>query len=339
MKSFLSRLGSFLLISIFSSITVLCLAYNASSTEELQIAGDSFSQKLFQGYENAYQKQTGEKFKYFISGTLGGIRLFIDKTVDLSATSVVPTPIEKNQIDDGLLMIPTGGGALAIVYNLEDVPRHVDLTREQLAGIFTGTINNWQMIDSSLPNRQIYVVVRSDSSNNSFILTKYIQKITNGMILASRRPQWGFRIYSAFADDNGISGEIKRVDGSIGYVSKYIATSKNLSIARLENKQSRFVEPSLEETKKSLENIKFKDDFSIENIDDPEDGYPLVSLTWLLTRQRYSQDNTLDATKKLLRWIVTQGQNLNEDLGYTKIPESVTKKVLEKIDHQLKIFF
>jgi len=326
-------------IGIFSTIIVIVLAFNVNSAEILQIAGDSFSERLFQGYSSLYQQQTGEGFRYFISGNLGAISLFINKTVDLVATSVVPTPIDKNQMEDGHLMIPVGGGAIAIVYNLEDVTRDVNLTREQLVGIFTGKITNWQMIDSAFPNRQINVVVRSDGSNNSFILTKYLNIITQGKVSASRLPQWDFQIYSAFSQDSAISGEIKAVDGSIGYISKYMANAKNLSTARIENKQSRYVEPTLQETKKALENITFKDDFTIENIDDPEDGYPLVSLTWLLAKQRYSESNNLNSTIKLLNWVLTEGQKLNEDLGYTKVPESVISKIIEKIDTQLKVYF
>ena len=193
-------------IGIFSTIIVIVLAFNVNSAEILQIAGDSFSERLFQGYSSLYQQQTGEGFRYFISGNLGAISLFINKTADLVSTSVVPTPIDKNQMEDGHLMIPVGGGAIAIVYNLEDVTRVVNLTREQLVGIFTGKITNWQMIDSAFPNRQINVVVRSDGSNNSFILTKYLNIITQGKVSASRLPQWDFQIYSAFSQDSAISG-------------------------------------------------------------------------------------------------------------------------------------
>ena len=40
-------------------------------------------------------------------------------------------------MEDGLLMVPTGGGALAIIYNLKDVTTNVKLSRDKLAKIFT----------------------------------------------------------------------------------------------------------------------------------------------------------------------------------------------------------
>lgn len=240
-------------------------------------------------------------------------------------------------MEDGLLMVPTGGGALAIVYNLKDVTTNVKLSRDKLAKIFTGQISNWQQVNPRFPNKEIQVVVRSNSSGTSFILSKYLQKITNGKIAASRKPNWGFEVFSSHPQDSGVAGEIRRIDGAIGYVQVNVAQTNNLPIARIENQSGRYVRPNLEETKKALANIKFQEDFTTENINDPEDGYPLVSLTWLLFRQRYPNQDTVTASKELLTWILTKGQSFNEELGYTKIPEDVTPKVIESINNEFKV--
>ena len=96
-----------------------------------------------------------------------------------------------------------------------------------------------------------------------------------------------------------------------------VARKNKLSVARIQNQAGRYVKPTLKETKKALANVKFQDDFTTEDINDPEDGYPLVSLTWMLFHKRYSNQEMVTANKELLTWVLTKGQSFNEDLGFT----------------------
>ncbi|MEM9925243.1 MAG: phosphate ABC transporter substrate-binding protein PstS [Cyanobacteria bacterium P01_D01_bin.50] len=317
--------------------TTIISTTNPVFAQLLRGGGASFPQPLFERYQKEYQQETGKNFKYTAIGSGGGIRLFSDRSIDFGATTLIPTPIEQNQMDDGLLMVPTGGGAIAIVYNLKDVSSNVRLSRDTLAKIFTGKIANWKQVNPRFPNKDIQVVVRSNSSGTSFILTKYLEKITNGKITASRKPNWGFEVFAARAGDSGIAGEVRRIDGAIGYVQTGVARKNNLSVARIQNQAGRYVKPTLKETKKALANVKFEDDFTTEDINDPKDGYPLVSLTWLLFHKRYPNQEILTANKELLTWILTKGQNFNEELEFTKIPGDVANKVIETANNELKV--
>ena len=323
--------------SALTVTTITFTTYAATSTQLLKGAGASFSQPLYQRYSAEYERETGIKFNYTATGSGGGIRLFMNKTVDFGGTTLIPTPIEKNQMKDGLLMVPTGGGAIAIVYNLEDVTADVKLSREQLAKIFTGQIANWNQVDSRFPNKKIQVVVQSDSSGTTLTLTRYLREITGGKIEATREPNWGFQVFAAFPQDSAVAAEVRRIDGAIGYVQTNFARQNNLSIARIENRAGRYVEPTLAETEKALANIKFNDDFTTEDIDDPEDGYPLVSLSWLLFAEEYPNETLVQANKNLLIWILTKGQNFNRELEYTKIPEDVAQKVIETATKKLRV--
>ena len=325
------------LIATAVTATTIAFTTNPVSAQLLRGAGASFPQPLFERYQKEYEQETGKKFKYTVVGSGGGIRLFSNQSVDFGATTLIPTPIEQNQIEDGLLMVPTGGGAIAVIYNLKDVSSNVRLSRDTLAKIFTGQISNWQQVNPRFPNQDIEVVVRSGSSGTSFILTKYLEKITNGKIAASRSPNWGFDVFSRHFQDSGVAGEVRRIDGAIGYVQTNVARKNNLSVARIENQAGRYVKPTLTETKKALANVNFKTDFTTEDINDPKEGYPLVSLTWLLFHKRYSNQETVTANKELLTWILTKGQNFNEDLEYTRIPEDVAKKVIEAANNEFKV--
>ncbi|MDF5736641.1 MULTISPECIES: phosphate ABC transporter substrate-binding protein PstS [unclassified Nostoc] len=336
MKTFTLGNWQKILTTTLTIITIYC-STNAASAQLLRGTGDSFSEPLYQRYSVEYQRQTGAKFKYTAIGSGGGIRLFTNKSVDFGATTLIPTPTEKNQMKDGLLMIPTGGGAIAIVYNLEDISTDVKLSREILAKIFTGQIANWNQVDPRFPSKKIQVVVRSDGSGTTLTLTRYLQKITNGKIEASREPNWGFQVFAGVTEDSRVVGEVRRIDGAIGYVQTSFARQNNLQTARIENRAGRYVEPTLAETKKALANIKFNDDFTTEDINDPEDGYPLVSLSWLLFSQKYPDETLVQATKNLLRWVLTKGQEFNQQLEYTRIPEDVANKVIETTNNELRV--
>lgn len=320
-----------------TAVTTITYHTNPVSAQLLRGAGASFPQPLYKRYQIEYERETGKKLKYTDIGSGAGIRLFANKSVDFGSTTLIPTPIEQNQMENGLLMVPTGGGALAIVYNLKDVTANIKLSRDTLAKIFTGKISNWQQVNSRFPNKEIQVVVRSNSSGTSFILSKYLEQITNGKIAASRKPNWGFEVFSGYSQDNGVAGEVRRIDGAIGYVQVSVAQENNLSVARIENQAGRYVKPTLEETKKALANVKFKEDFTTEDINDPKDGYPLVSLTWLLFHKKYPNQDLVTANKELLTWILTKGQSFNEELEYTKIPEDVTQKVVESANNEFKV--
>lgn len=325
------------IVALTLTATTLTFTTNAASVQLLKGAGASFSEPLYQRYSAEYERETGVKFQYTAIGSGGGIRLFINKTVDFGGTTLIPTPIEKNQMQDGLLMVPTGGGSIAIVYNLQDVTADVKLSRQQLAKIFTGKIANWNQVDTRFPNKKIQVVVQSDSSGTTLTLTRYLRKITGGKVEASRDPNWGFQVFAAFPQDSGVAGEVRRTDGAIGYVQTNFARQNNLPTARIENQAGRYVEPTLAETEKALANIKFKDDFTTEDIDDPGDGYPLVSLSWLLFYKQYPNEALVQAHKNLLTWILTKGQNFNRELEYTKIPEDVAQRVIETANQELRV--
>ncbi|MBW4677616.1 MAG: phosphate ABC transporter substrate-binding protein PstS [Desmonostoc geniculatum HA4340-LM1] len=317
--------------------TTINFTTNAASAQLLRGAGDSFAQPLIERYSQEYEKETREKFKYSAVGSGGGIRLFMKNSVDFGATTLIPTPIEINQMEDGLLTVPIAGGAVAIVYHLKEVSSDVKLSRQQLAKIFTGQISNWQQINSRFPNKRIQVVVNSENSGTSFILTKYLQKITGGKILASRKPDWGFKVFAALSQDSEIAGEVRRIDGAIGYVQTNVALGNKLSIATIENQAGNYIKPTLEQTKKALANIKFQEDFTTEDIQDPKNGYPLVSLTWLLVHKNYPNQDILQKTQNLLTWILTKGQSFNEDLGYTTVPEDVSPKLIEAVKNEVKL--
>lgn len=307
------------------------------NAQAIKGAGASFPDILYDRYRQEYQQATGNNFKYAAIGSGGGIRFFINKNVDVGSSTLIPTPIERSQMEDGLFTIPTAGGAIAIVYNLQNVSTDIKLSRKQLSKIFTGEIGNWSQISPRFPDQKIQVVTRSDNSGTTFLLTRYLNKVSGGKIAASRQPNWGFPLYAQRAQDSGVAGEVRRVDGAIGYVQASFAVANGLPTARLENLAGDFVKPTVEETNKALSSIKFNSDLTLDNISEIETGYPLVGLTWLLVYRKYPNETALKATQEFVTWVLTKGQGFNEDLEYTKIPENITQQAIDLVNTQLKV--
>lgn len=319
------------------SLIAFTFASDAVNAQSIKGAGASFPATLYERYREEYQKETGIDFKYSSIGSGGGIRFFINQRVDVGSSTLIPTPIEKSQMEDGLVTIPTAGGAIAIVYNLQNVSTDIKLSRKQLTKIFTGEIGNWSQVSSRLPNKKIQVVTRSDNSGTTFLLTRYLNQVSEGKIAASRKPNWGFELYAQRAQDSGVAGEVRRIDGAIGYVQASFAVENDLPMARLENLAGDYVRPSVEETDKALANIKFNEDFTLTSSKEPEDGYPLVGLTWLLLYQKYPSEASLKSTQDFITWVLTKGQEFNEDVEYTTIPEEITQKAIDLVNNDLKV--
>ena len=324
-------------LSAAAVASTLAFASHGAYAQLIKAAGASFPEILFERYSTEYEEETGAEFEYKVIGSGGGIRKFVEESINIGSTTLVPTPIERNQVDDGMLMIPTAGGAVAVVYNLQNVTTDVRLSREKLAQIFTGEISNWRQVNPRLPNREIQVVVRSDDSGTTFILTKYLREITNGEVAASRNPNWDFDVFAERPQDSGVAAEVRRIDGAIGYVQASYALRNNLPVARLENLAGNYVNPTVEETKKALGELEFNEDLTTTQISDPAAGYPLVGLTWLLIYKKYPNQDLLDSTQNFITWVLTRGQEFNEELNYTKIPEDVAERALETINNELGI--
>ncbi|MBR8832070.1 MAG: Phosphate-binding protein PstS [Chroococcopsis gigantea SAG 12.99] len=317
------------------SVTVVIGSVGQAVAQSLSGAGATFPAPLYQRYFSDYKNSTGTTVNYNAVGSGAGIRQFIAGTVDFGASDVAPSASEKSQMKSGLTLVPTAGGAVAVVYNIAGV-NNLQLSRANLAKIFSGEITKWNQVDSKLPNKPIKVVVRADGSGTTEIFTSHLSAISGGFkskVGASKEPNWGFTVLKGPKND-GVAALVKQTDGAIGYVQDTYARKNEgptMRTAKIQNKAGRYVEPSLAEANKAMAGVAFNSDFTAD-VNDPREGYPIVGLTWLLVPTRYNDAKKAAEVKKLLRWILTTGQGINNQLEYTRIPESVTKKVLAAVD-------
>jgi phosphate transport system substrate-binding protein len=310
-------------------------AIGQAGAETLNGAGATFPAPLYQRYFADYKKATDVTVNYNAVGSGAGIRQFIGETVDFGASDVAPSASEKSQMKRGLLLIPTAGGAVAVVYNLPGV-NNVQISRQVLPKIFSGEITKWNQVNPKLPDKPIKVVVRADGSGTTEIFTSHLSAISpafKSKIGASKEPNWGFTVLKGPKND-GVAALVKQTEGAIGYVQDTYARKNegpSMRTAKIQNKAGRYVEPSLAEADKAMAGISFNADFTA-NVDNPKDGYPIVGITWLLVYNKYDNAQKAAEIKKLVKWILSTGQNINTELEYTKIPAGVAKRASAAVE-------
>lgn len=308
-----------------------------SQDKELLGAGATFPYVLYSKMFDVYYKQTGIKVNYQSIGSGGGIRQLKEKTVDFGASDAFLSDEQLKEFDSPVLHIPICLGAVVITYNLPGNPE-LKLTPDVIADIFLGKIKKWNDAritqlnpDVKLPNMNITVIHRSDGSGTTFVFVDYLSKVSKEWeTKVGRGTSVAWPVGLGAKGNEGVTGLVKQIPGSIGYVELIYAKQNKLPIALVKNKKGKFIKPELSSIT-SAGNVKIPDDTRISITDtDSEDGYPISSFTWILVYKEQNYKNrSFERAKqlvKLLWWMIHDGQNYTEPLDYAKLPSVAVKK-------------
>lgn len=344
-------LKSKILIGIIAAIllatsTVLTGAVYAQNKVTINGAGATFPFPLIDTWRVEYLKVHPEaNINYQSIGSGGGIKQFTAKTVDFGATDA---PLSKNESQKvpGAVHIPETIGSVVAAYNIPSIPeKGLKLTGEVLADIFLGKITKWndpkiQALnkDKTLPADDIVVVHRSDGSGTTYVWTDYLSSVSPAwkeQLGKGKSVQWPVGIGAP--GNEGVANAIKGSPNTIGYVELGYALTTKTPFASVQNKEGKFVEPSLNSTKAAVEaNVaslpKGDGDWSNVTLVNAAgaDSYPIASLTYLLLYKEMSTDPNLDQAKAkalvdFISWAITDGQKMGPSLGYVPLPDGVVK--------------
>jgi phosphate transport system substrate-binding protein len=159
---------------------------------ELTGAGSTFDAPFFSAaFAHYHQLHPTVSVRYSAVGSGDGIKEFSAGAVDFGASDVPMTPAEQAAAKGGsIVQVPVDLGAVVVSYNFDNagglaVPLH--LTGAVLARIYLGQITNWDdpaitalNPRDALPDEQIKVVHRSDSSGTTYIFTDYLSAVAPG---------------------------------------------------------------------------------------------------------------------------------------------------------------
>ena len=305
----------------------------------LQGSGASFPAPIYSRWFREFStKAPNVRVNYQATGSGAGVKAFIEGQTDFGASDAAMTDDEIKQANGNVSLIPVTAGNIVLGYNLPDV-KAIKLSRKAYVGIFLGEIKKWNdpeiakaNPDVKLPETDITVVHRSDGSGTTFVFTQHLAAISDAW-----KPGKGTSIEWPVGvggrKNDGVAALIAQTPGSIGYIEYAFAVSSKMTMASLENKAGKFVEPTLAASKKALEGVDLPPDLRAWATDPVgEESYPIVTYTWILAKKDYPEDAKAAAVKKLLTWCLTDGQALSEELHYVPLPEAVAKKVLEAVN-------
>ena len=177
------------------------------------------------------------------------------------------------------------------------------------------------------------VVHRSDGSGTSYIFSDYLSSVSKDWEShVGRNTSVKWPVGLGAKGNEGVSGQVKQLPGTIGYVELAYARQNKLPFADIRNAAGTFVAASLESVTEALATAKVPDDFRFSMVNPPgEKAYPIAGATWLLI---YEQQKDAAKGKKLiefLKWAMAQGEGMAASLDYAPLPESMRAAVLERI--------
>lgn len=306
-------------------------------------AGASFPAPLYQRwFQDLNGKYPKLQVNYQSVGSGAGVEQFTSGTVDFGAsdTAMKDEEIKKVPTDKGVMLLPVSAGGIVLAYNLQGVDE-LKLPRQVYTDILLGKIKKWNdpaiakaNPGVNLPDQNITVVHRSDGSGTTGVFTKHLSAVSpewKSKVGEGKTVQWPTGVGAK--GNEGVTAQIQQTPGAIGYIEYGYAKQNDLKFAALENKAGKFVSYNDQSAAKTLEAVQLPENLRA-FIPDPEgdESYPVVSYTWLLVHQKYSDPTKAKAIEGMIEYALTEGQKVAPELGYVPLPKNVAQKVASAAD-------
>ena len=323
-------------IALLLAVLVLALPVMAQTT--LNGAGATFPNPIYSKWFSEYNKLHPDiQINYQSLGSGAGIRQVLSGTVDFGASDTPMSDEQLAQSKTKILHIPTVLGAVVPAYNVPGISGDIKFTPEALAGIFLGKIQKWN--DSVIaqanpgvkfPDKPIIVVHRSDGSGTTFIFTDYLSKVSKdweSSVVKGASPKWPVGLGGK--GNEGVAGQIRQLEGAIGYIELVYAVENKITYGSVKNAAGNFVKASLDTVTEAAASVKdMPADFRVSITNAPgKTAYPISSFTWLLIPQQAQDPKKGKIISDFLKWMVTDGQKMTNQLSYAPLPKSVVEKV------------
>lgn len=319
----------------------------APKSSQINGAGATFPYPLYSKWFNEYAKINKEaKINYQSIGSGGGIKQITEGTVDFGATDSPMSEEEMQKANQksgaNIIHIPTVIGSVVLTYNLPGIDKDLKLTGQNVADIFMGKIKKWndpllkkENPEIILPDKDIIVCYRTDGSGTTFVFTDYLGKVSDewkSKVGVAKDVK--FLVGQGGKGNEGVTGLVKQLEYSIGYVELVYAMQNKLGYAQILNADGEFVKPSLEalttaaagsvsempgDLRQSITNAKGKG------------AYPISSYTYILIYDKQKDAFKGKILKEFLNWALTQGETYASELGYAPLPKAVSEKALQKV--------
>ncbi|HWB86471.1 MAG TPA: phosphate ABC transporter substrate-binding protein PstS [Bryobacteraceae bacterium] len=332
---------------LIAAMLAVFTAGPSQAATQITAAGATFPYPMYSKWFNEYHTLHPDiQINYQSIGSGAGIKQVTEGTVDFGASD---GPMTDQQIAEyrakrgaGILHFPTVLGADVPTYNIPGVQAELNFTPQALAGIFLGKITKWNDPEITehnpgvkLPANDIVVVHRSDGSGTTYVWVDYLSKIS---------PEWKSRVGVGTSvnwpvglggkGNEGVSGQVRQVPNSIGYVELIYAVQNHMLYGKVRNADGKFMKADLNSITAAAAGAvrNMPDDFRVSITNAPGSAtYPICSFTWLLIPDQIKDPAKKKAITDFLHWMMTKGQDMTAALSYGRLPHPVVAKELKAI--------
>ena len=304
---------------------------------EITGAGATFPYPIYAKWAEAYKAKTGMSMNYQSIGSGGGIKQITAKTVDFGASDMPLRPEDLTKY--GLQQFPMLMGGIVPVVNLPGTrPGQLRLDGKVLAGMYLGTISNWNdpaiaalNPGLKLPDKAIATVHRSDGSGTNFIFTHYLSS-ADPDFRAKIGENTSVEFPGGFGGkgNEGVAALTSRTDGAIGYVEYAYALQAKMTHTLLRNHDGAFVSPNAATFQAAAVNADWlkSPGFYLLLTDQPgSDSWPITGATFILMHMQPTKPEIAREALNFFDWAYHNGRQLAEQLDYVPMPVSVINAV------------
>ncbi|MHB1021194.1 MAG: phosphate ABC transporter substrate-binding protein PstS [Acidobacteriaceae bacterium] len=320
------------------AVVLLAITATAANAQELVGAGSTFGYPIYSKWFSEYgATHPGVKINYQSIGSGGGIRQVSTGIVDFGASDGPMSDQELAASKVKLIHIPTVLGAVVPIYNIPGVTADLRFAPDVLADIYLGKITHWNDAriakdnpGVNLPNRQIFVVHRSDGSGTTYIFADFLSKSSSEWASkVGKNTSLSWPVGIGGKGSEGVSGLVRQTPGAIGYVELIYALQNKMSYGYVRNPAGVWLKGSIEGVTAAAAGVKnMPADFRVSITDAPgKTAYPISSFTWLLIPVHSKTPEKGKVIRDFLNWMLTKGESEAGDLYYAPLPASVAAKV------------
>ena len=310
--------------------------------------GSTFQLAMEQQWSSDFHtKCSGAQITYTGVGSGAGIQQFGLGKADFAGSDVVMLDDEQAAADKACgspaIHVPITAGGIAIIYNVKGVD-NLQLSAKTLALIFSDKVKTWDdpaiKADNpgvDLPSTAIKAYHRDDESGTTAVLTGFLDSQgkgawTTGVGKESSRFTGGL----AATGSDGVAAGVKQTDGGITYAEVSYAEQSSLPTAKVKGPGD-YTDISADTVTAALSS-----GFSITGSGDDlagtldfakmTSGYPISTVSYAIVCSKYSSADTGALVKAYFDYVLGDGQQAAEQLGFAPLPQSLLDKGTQSID-------
>ena len=318
----------------------LAAAVVPAAAVEISGAGATFPYPIYAKWADIYKKDTDVGLNYQSIGSGGGIKQIEARTVTFGATDA---PLKGPDLDkNGLVQFPMVMGGIVPVLNVEGVKAgELVLDGPTLAGIFLGTVKNWDdpaikklNPGAKLPAQAIAVVHRSDGSGTTFNFTYYLALVSpdwKSQVGSNTSVEWPVGIGAK--GNEGVANNVAQTKGSVGYVEYAYALQNKLVFTKMVNKDGKTIAPTSEAFQAAAANADWNSvpGYGVILANQPgAASWPMTAATFILIPKQPPDPVATAEALKFFAWAYANGDKMAEELDYVPMPKKVVAEI-EKV--------